>query len=48
MVVFGAGFGVVQNASLAMLLERVADPDLPPEVRTLTGTLIPGMSARLG
>lgn len=36
------------EAAVAMLLERVADPDLPPEVRTLTGTLIPGMSARLG
>jgi DNA-binding LacI/PurR family transcriptional regulator len=36
------------EAAVAMLLERVADPDLPPEVRTLTGTLIPGTSARLG
>lgn len=36
------------EAAVSMLLERVADPDLPPEVRTLTGTLIPGTSARLG
>ena len=36
------------EAAVQMLLERVADPDLPPEVRTFAGKLISGGSARLG
>ncbi|WP_425228908.1 LacI family DNA-binding transcriptional regulator [Sphingomonas sp.] len=36
------------DAAVAMLMERVADPDLPPEVRTFAGTFQPGGSARLG
>ena len=34
------------EAAVAMLMERIADPDLPPEVRTFAGKLIDGMSAR--
>jgi hypothetical protein len=30
-----------------MLLERIADPELPPEVRSFTGMLVEGRSARL-
>lgn len=36
------------EAAVAMLMERIADPDLPPEVRTFAGALIGGASARLG
>lgn len=36
------------EATVAMLLERIEDPDLPPEVRTFAGGLVPGSSARLG
>ena len=35
------------EGAVAMLLERVADPELPPEVRTFAGKLIEGRSARL-
>ncbi len=36
------------DAAVSMLMERVAEPDLPPEVRTFAGKLQPGGSARLG
>lgn len=36
------------EAAVTMLMERIADPDLPPEVRTFAGALIEGASARLG
>ena len=36
------------EAAVAMLIERIADPDLPPEVRTFAGALIEGTSARFG
>lgn len=35
------------EAAVAMLIERIADPDLPPEVRTFAGAFIEGTSARL-
>jgi DNA-binding LacI/PurR family transcriptional regulator len=35
------------EAAVSMLLERIEDPDLPPEVRTFSGKLIEGASARL-
>lgn len=35
------------EAAVAMLLERIAAPELPPEVRTFAGALIEGTSARL-
>ena len=35
------------DAAVAMLMERVGDPDLPPEVRTFAGKFQPGGSARL-
>lgn len=35
------------EAAVTMLLERVANPDLPPEIRSFTGTFIEGLSARL-
>lgn len=35
------------EAAVAMLMERIDDPDLPPEVRTFAGKLIEGASARL-
>ena len=35
------------EAAVAMLMERIEDPELPPEVRTFAGKLIPGASARL-
>ena len=35
-------------AAVAMLIERIEDPDLPPEVRTFAGKLLEGGSARLG
>ena len=35
------------DAAVTMLLERIANPDLPPEVRSFTGSLIEGRSARL-
>ena len=36
------------EAAVAMLIERIEDPELPPEVRTFAGKLIEGASARLG
>jgi DNA-binding LacI/PurR family transcriptional regulator len=36
------------EAAVTMLLERIEDPALPPEVRTFAGALIEGASARLG
>lgn len=36
------------EAAVAMLMERIADPDLPPEVRTFAGAMIDGASARFG
>jgi len=35
------------EAAVAMVLERIEDPELPPEVRTFAGKLITGGSARL-
>lgn len=35
------------EAAVTMLLERIANPDLPPEVRSFTGLFIEGRSARL-
>jgi DNA-binding LacI/PurR family transcriptional regulator len=35
------------EAAVAMLIERIEDPGLPPEVRTFAGKLIEGTSARL-
>lgn len=35
------------EAAVSMLVERIEDPDLPPEVRTFSGQLIEGSSARL-
>lgn len=35
------------EAAVSMLMERIEDPDLPPEVRTFSGKLIEGTSARL-
>jgi DNA-binding LacI/PurR family transcriptional regulator len=35
------------EAAVTMLLERIANPELPPEVRSFTGSLIEGRSARL-
>jgi len=35
------------EAAVAMVLERIEDPELPPEVRTFAGKLIEGSSARL-
>ena len=34
------------EAAVTMLLERIAEPDLPPEARSFTGALIEGGSAR--
>jgi DNA-binding LacI/PurR family transcriptional regulator len=34
------------EAAVSMLLERIDDPDLPPEVRTFAGAFIEGTSAR--
>ena len=39
--------GRMTEAAVAMLMERIEDPDLPPEVRTFAGKLIEGASARL-
>ena len=36
------------EAAVSMLIERIEDPELPPEVRTFAGKLIEGASARLG
>ncbi len=36
------------EAAVSMLVERIEDPDLPPEVRTFAGKFIEGTSARLG
>jgi len=35
------------EAAVAMLIERIDDPELPPEVRTFSGLLMEGNSARL-
>lgn len=35
------------EAAVSMLMERIEDPELPREVRTFAGKLIPGASARL-
>jgi DNA-binding LacI/PurR family transcriptional regulator len=35
------------EAAVSMLVERIEDPELPPEVRTFAGALIEGRSARL-
>jgi DNA-binding LacI/PurR family transcriptional regulator len=35
------------EAAVTMLLERIANPGLPPEVRNFSGALIEGRSARL-
>ncbi len=35
------------QAAVDMLRERIADPDLPPEVRTFAGAFVEGSSARL-
>lgn len=35
------------QAAVTMLLERIANPELPPEVRNFSGALIEGASARL-
>lgn len=35
------------DAAVTMLLERIANPQLPPEVRSFSGSLIEGSSARL-
>ena len=35
------------EAAVSMLVERIADPELPPEVRTFVGAFIEGTSARL-
>ena len=35
------------EAAVSMLMERIEDPELPPEVRTFAGKLIEGTSARL-
>ena len=35
------------DAAVTMLLERIANPELPPEVRSFTGLLVEGRSARL-
>ena len=37
----------MSEAAVAMVLERVQDPSVPPEVRSFTGALIEGASARL-
>ena len=36
------------ETAVTMLLERISNPDLPPEVRSFSGALIEGRSARLG
>lgn len=35
------------QAAVEMILERIADPELPPEVRTFTGAPVAGESAKL-
>lgn len=37
----------MSEAAVSMLMERIDDPDLPPEVRTFAGKFIEGASARL-
>ena len=39
--------GRMTEAAVSMIIERIADGDLPPEVRTFAGMLMPGGSARL-
>jgi len=36
------------EAALTLLMDRVANPTLPPEKRVLAGTIVEGQSARLG
>jgi DNA-binding LacI/PurR family transcriptional regulator len=36
------------EAAVTMLVERIEDPELPPEVRTFAGRLLEGQSAKLG
>jgi DNA-binding LacI/PurR family transcriptional regulator len=36
------------EATIALLMDRIEKPDLPPERRLLTGQLVEGKSARLG
>ena len=38
----------MSEAAVSMILERIDQPSLPPEVRSFTGALIEGNSARLG
>ena len=38
----------MSEAAVAMILERIDNPSLPPEVRSFAGSLIEGASARLG
>jgi len=35
------------EAAVTMLVERIENPDLPPEIRSFTGSFIEGRSARL-
>lgn len=39
--------GRMTEAAVAMIIERIEDPTLPPETRSFAGTLIAGSSARL-
>lgn len=39
--------GRLTDAAVSLLLERIEDPSLPPEVRSFAGTLIEGRSARI-
>ena len=39
--------GRMTDAAVTMLLERIANPKLPPEVRSFTGSFVEGRSARL-
>lgn len=36
------------EAAVEMLVERIEDPDLPPETRTFAGSFVKGQSARIG
>jgi DNA-binding LacI/PurR family transcriptional regulator len=35
------------DAAVTMLIDRIENPDLPPEVRSFSGALIEGTSARI-
>ncbi len=39
---------IMAEAAVSMLMERVENPELPPEVRSYSGVLLEGESARLG